>query len=112
MEERSVIHPKIRELIQEVFGWVSEEEGRHAGEYPEAYLLSLLENIKERLPEVSAMLYSTVDMARFGDSTEVFQKRLAAVVKKLATAQPNEKVPSREVGKKSLKRRRLEKVGA
>lgn len=84
-----MIHPEIKRLLQEVFGRLNEEEGKHAGEYPEAYLVSLLENIKERLPEVSAMLYSTVDMARFGDSKEVFQKRLAAAVEKLATVQPS-----------------------
>ena len=106
-----MIHPEVKKLLQEVFGYFSEEEGKRAGEYPEVYLVSLLEGIKEDLPEVSAMLYSTVDMAGFGSDTERFQKTLAAV-KKLAAVQPNEKVPSHKVGEKSLKRRHPEKASA
>lgn len=98
-----MVHPEIKKLLQEVFARYGEEEGRRAGEYPEVYLISLLEGIKEDLPEVSATLDNTVDMAGFGSDTERFQKTLAVV-------QPNEKVQSRKVGKKSLKRRRLEKV--
>jgi len=107
-----MVHPEVKKLLQEVFGWFSEEEGKRAEEYPEVYLVSLLERIKKRLPEVSAMLYETVDMARFGDSGVVFQERLAEVNKKLAVVQPNEKIQSRTVGKKSLKRRHPEKAAA
>ncbi|TSC84159.1 MAG: hypothetical protein G01um101417_315 [Parcubacteria group bacterium Gr01-1014_17] len=112
--KESKIHPKVTELLQEVFGWFNEDEGERAGKYPEVYLVSLLENIKEELPEVSAMLYSAVDMARFGPdvkgfrfgpATERFQKILSVV-------QPNEKVPSHKMGKKSLKRRHLQKIAA
>lgn len=87
-----MIHPEVTKLLQEVFGWLNEEDGKRAGEYPEVYLVSLLEGIKERMPEVSAMLYSTVDRARFGSDAKRFQKVLAAV-------QPSEKVQSRKVGK-------------
>ena len=104
-----MVHPEIKRLLQEVFGRFSEEDGKRAGEHPEAYLVSLLERIQKRPPEVSAMLHSTVDIARFGSDTEKFQKILA-LVKKLATAQPNGGAQSRKVGKKSLKRRHLEKV--
>ena len=107
-----MIHPEIKKLVQEVFGWFSEEEGRRAGEYPEEHLVSLLEGIKKDLPVVSVTLDWTVGMARFGDSREVFQERLARAKKKLAVVQPNEKAQSHKVGKKSLKRRHPEKVSA
>lgn len=107
-----MIHPEIKKLLQEVFGLVSEEEGRHAGKYPEAYLMSLLESIKEYLPEVSTTLSWTVGMARFGDSTLVFKERLAKVKRKLAAVQPNGKAQSRKLGNKPLKHQCQMKVAA
>lgn len=106
MKENSMIHPKVTKLLQEIVSSFNEEEGRRAGEYPEVYLISLLEHIKDRLPEVSAMLYSTVEMARFGpNETGRFQKALALV-------QQSEKMQSRKIERRPLKRRHLEKVGA
>ncbi|KKU70544.1 MAG: hypothetical protein UX94_C0004G0008 [Parcubacteria group bacterium GW2011_GWA2_47_21] len=99
-----MIHPKVKALVQEVFSWFGEEEGKRAGEYPEAYLVSLLEEIQERLPEVSAMLDSTVDMARFGFDTERFKNTLAKM-------QVEEKSQHR-VNKGQTKRRRLKKASA
>lgn len=105
MKERSMVHPEVKKLLQEVFGWFSEEEGKRAGEYPEVYLVSLLQHIQDRLPEVSAMLYSTVQMGGFGADTERF-KRVLAIVKSSNNAQ------SRKIGKKPLKHQRLMKIAA
>lgn len=101
-----MIHPQVTKLLQEIVSLFNEEEGKRAGEYPEVYLVSLLEHIKERLPSVSAMLYSTVERARFGpNETGKFQKALALI-------QQSEKIQSRKIERKPIKRRRLEKVGA
>lgn len=101
-----MISPQITKLLQEIVGLFNEEEGKRVGKYPEVYLISLLEHIKERLPEVSAMLYSTVEMARFGPrDTDRFQKALAMVQRGGGTQ-------SRKVGRKPLKHRPLKKVGA
>lgn len=112
MKEKNTIHPEVKKLLKEVFGWFSEEEGKRAGEYPEAHLMSLLESIKEYLPKVSTTLSWTVGMARFGDSTLVFKERLATVKRKLAAVQPNGKMQSRKLGNKSLKHQRPEKIAA
>ena len=69
-----MIHPEIRKLIQEIYTRYDERDGERAGKYPEVYLVSLLEQIKEDLPEVSAMLDDTVDFARFGSDSEGFRK--------------------------------------
>lgn len=105
MKEKSTVHPKVKKLLKEVFGWFSEEEGRRAGEYPEVYLVSLLENIKADLPEVSATLYFTVQMGGFGADTERFKKVLAIV-------RSNENTQSHKIGRKPLKHEHSTKAAA
>ncbi|MDP3661547.1 MAG: hypothetical protein Q8R17_01735 [bacterium] len=96
--------------MQEVFSRLNNEVyGKLAGEYPEVYLVSLLENIKERLPEVSAMLYSTVEMSVFGSSLEEARQRLGLQKTQQTKSQLN------HLGKKGKKRTKsphLEKVSA
>lgn len=106
MKEKNTIHPEVKKLLKEVFGQFSEEEGKRAGEYPEVYLVSLLENIKERLPEVSAMLYSTVDMAGFGADTQRFKETIAKTQTTIGKLQSN------KTNKKQSKKLRLEKAAA
>lgn len=98
-----MIHPEVKRLLQEVFTQFDEEEGKRAEKYPEVYLISLLENIKERLPEVSAMLYSTVEMAGFGSDTRRFNGTLAKV-------KAIENTQNRQTDIKRTKRQNLEKV--
>ncbi|MDP3661419.1 MAG: hypothetical protein Q8R17_01010 [bacterium] len=100
-----MIHPEVRKLLQEVFAKFSEEEGKRAGAYPEVYLVSLLERIKGRLPNISAMLYSTVEMAGFGADTKRFNGTLAKV-------KTTENPQRYQTDKKQIKLRHLEKVGA
>lgn len=104
-----MIHPEVKKLLQEVFGLIREEDGKRAGEYPEVYLVSLLEKIKERLPEVSAMLAFTVEMGAFNSNLEEARQRLGLQKAQQAKSPCNH---AGTEGKKRPKRRRLEKVAA
>lgn len=67
--------PQIKKLIQEVFAALDEwplsskDNEQLAKEDPEVCLVALLKEIKEQLPEVSAMLHSTVASAA-GEAAE------------------------------------------
>ena len=50
----------VTRLLEEIFSG-REKDRKRVREDPEACLLCLLKSIKEELPEVSAMLYSTVE---------------------------------------------------
>ncbi len=52
-------------LVEEVMGHFGEEKKKKAHENPEACLVSMLTLIKKRLPEVSAMLYSSIELATY-----------------------------------------------
>jgi len=66
---------EIRKLVQEVFAALDEwplsskDNEQLAKEDPKACLVALLKEIKEQLPEVSAMLHSTVESAA-GEAAE------------------------------------------
>ena len=57
-----MLSKEMTQLIQEIFAFLG-ESGQLAKEDPEECLLALLKAIKERLPDVSAMLESTVGHA-------------------------------------------------
>lgn len=67
--KRTTLPPAIKKLTREVFAALDEwplsgkDNEQMAKEDPEACLVALLKEIKERLPEVYAMLHSTVDSA-------------------------------------------------
>lgn len=104
-----MIHPEVQKLLQEVFGSIREDKRKLAEEYPEACLVSLLESIKADMPEVSAMLDSTVKRGAYDSSVK-------EVIQRFGLQKTNQcKQDLNHVGKKSkkqIKRRHLEKVGA
>lgn len=53
------------QLVEEVMGYFGEEKRQKAQEDPEACLVSMLTLIKNELPEVSATLYSTIELATY-----------------------------------------------
>lgn len=96
-----MLHRETRKLIEEVFELTGgESEKRLAQEDPEACIVSLLQNIKERLPNISAMLDSTVEMAAFADDVKEARKLLESEVKTSLA-----KVPRKRSGKREIKGR-------
>ncbi|OGZ69506.1 MAG: hypothetical protein A3D44_03765 [Candidatus Staskawiczbacteria bacterium RIFCSPHIGHO2_02_FULL_42_22] len=53
------------QLVEEVMGHFGEEKMKKARENPEACLIAMLTLIKNELPEVSATLYSTIELATY-----------------------------------------------
>ena len=98
-----MIHPEIRRLIQEIYARYDERDAERAGKYPEVYLVSLLEEIQERLPVISATLDFTVEIAGFGSDTEHFRQVKARV--EASAEKPPLPVPQK--AKSSAKRRKL-----
>ncbi len=84
-----MIHPEVKKLIVEVFGWFREDKVKLAEEYPEACLVSLLESIKEDLPTVSTTLYGTVQRGTFTESVEEARQRLGLQKIQQTKSQPH-----------------------
>ncbi len=53
------------QLVEEVMGHFGEEKREKARDNPEACLIAMLTLIKNELPEVSATLYSTIELATY-----------------------------------------------
>lgn len=79
-----MLSPKVVKLVQEIFSRPRESEAtkRWVKEDPEQYLISLLETIKERLPEVSATLETTVEHASGKLAKDNWAKELSRSSKK------------------------------
>lgn len=105
----NMIHPEVKKLVVEVFGCFREDKVKLAEECPEACLVSLLESIKEDLPTVSTTLYGTIQRSTFAESVEEAKQRLGLQKAQQARFQFNH---AGKDGKKRVKLRHLEKVGA
>lgn len=61
---------KINQLVQDIYGYFGERERQWVKENPESCLVSLLEEIKKELPEVSATLRFTVEFGTIREFKE------------------------------------------
>ncbi len=109
-----MLHLETRKLVEEVFGFF-DTHGFSSGSAreelakndPEACIISLLQSIKDRLPCVSAMLYSTVQMAASKIDVEEARKLLGHL-----STTPSRKVKTRRRKTPKVRARRREKVTA
>ncbi len=69
------------QLVEEVMGYFGEKERQAAQKEPEACLVSMLTRIKEELPEVSAMLYSSIELATYDKYLQEARKKINQVEK-------------------------------
>ncbi len=94
-----MLHPETARLIQEVFAYTdrhdfsTEYESKSltlAKRDPEACIVSLLQKVKEELPEVSATLYDIIEMGTFEEDVKEARAFLDASTRSLP-AQPHVK---------------------
>lgn len=64
------------QLVEEVFGSISEKARKKAQQDPEVCLISLLTVIKKHLPHVYTTLRTTVEMAPYDDYLKEARQKL------------------------------------
>lgn len=67
------------QLVEEVMGHFGEQQRKKAHDDPEACLVSMLTLIKNELPEVSAMLYSAIELAAYDGHLQEAKRKLQEV---------------------------------
>ncbi len=94
-----MLHPKTAQLIEEVFEFFDthgfsgvSKKVDLAKNDPEACIVSLLQKIKERLPEVSSTLSITIERASYADSVKEARKLLGPLAETLLEKAPREKI--------------------
>ncbi len=93
-----MLHPETVQLIAEVCGFFDTHDfsagSRHADlarKDPEACVVSLLQNIKEDLPVISAILYHTVQRAAYEGDLKEARRILGPLAKTPLEKAPREK---------------------
>lgn len=66
----------IAQKVEKVMGYFGESQREKAKKDPEACVLSMLTRIEEELPEVSAMLYSSIELATCDDYLQEARKEI------------------------------------
>lgn len=64
------------QLVEEVSAHFGERVKKKARENPEAYLISMLQVIKEQLPESWATLEMTIEQAQFDENLDEARQKL------------------------------------
>ncbi|HLD70968.1 MAG TPA: hypothetical protein VI937_03745 [Negativicutes bacterium] len=66
----------IAQKVEKVMGYFGERQREKAKKDPEACVLSMLTRIEEELPEVSAMLYSSIELTTSDDYLQEARKEI------------------------------------
>jgi len=64
------------QLVEEIARHFGEDDRVKAREDPEAYLVSMLIWIKKELPEVSAMLYGSIELAGYEENLKEARRKI------------------------------------
>jgi len=70
-----LLPPNVQKLLEEVYGCFGDRKRLKAAEDPLGCLGDLLQTVRERLEEPSAMLYSTIQQATFDQQLQAPKPR-------------------------------------